>query len=74
VGGLLGGFHYAAGVDLSFLDPAQQFVAHYTMGCGNDNLMGRGTTAPVPEPATMLLFGSGIFGMAALRRRKLSIK
>jgi hypothetical protein len=44
------------------------------MGCGNDNLMGRGTTAPVPEPATMLLFGSGIFGLAALRRRKLSIK
>ena len=74
VGGLLGGFHYVAGVDLSFLDPAQQFVAHFTMGCGNDNLMGRGTTAPVPEPATMLLFGSGIFGLAAFRRRKLSIK
>jgi hypothetical protein len=74
VNGLLGGLHYAAGVDLSFLDPAQQFVAHFTMGCGNDNLMGRGATAPVPEPATMLLFGSGIFGLAALQRRKLKVK
>ncbi|MCK9296134.1 MAG: PEP-CTERM sorting domain-containing protein [Desulfobulbaceae bacterium] len=68
--GLFGGIHYAAGVDLSFLDPAQQFVAHFTMGCGNDNLMGSGTTAPVPEPATMLLFGTGISGLAAWQRRK----
>jgi hypothetical protein len=74
VGGLLGGIHYAAGVDLSFLDPAQQFVAHFTMGCGNDNLMGRGTTAPVPEPATMLLFGSGLFSLAAFQRRKFSLR
>ena len=70
VGGLLGGSHYAAGVDLSFLDPSLQFIAHFTMGCGNDNLLGKGTTAPVPEPATMLLFGSGITGLAAWQRRK----
>ena len=70
VGRLIGGDHYAAGVDLSFLDPAQQFVAHFTMGCGNDNLLGSGTTAPVPEPATMLLFGTGISGLAAWQRRK----
>jgi hypothetical protein len=68
--GLSGGNHYAAGIDLSFLNPAQQFVAHFTMGCGNDNLMGKGTTAPVPEPATMMLFGTGITGLAALHRRK----
>jgi hypothetical protein len=29
-------------------------------------------SAPVPEPATILLFGTGIAGLAAVGRRKIS--
>jgi len=60
--------HYSlTGFDLSFLDHGTEFYSHFTMGCGNDNLMGRGTV--VPEPATMLLLGSGLVGLGFYRRR-----
>ena len=69
--GFLGGSHYAlTGFDLSFLGIEAEFYSHFTMGCGNDNLLGQGTTAPVPEPATMLLFGTGLVGLAGAYRRK----
>lgn len=40
----------------------------WTMSCGNDFL--EITTAPIPEPSTYLLLGSGIIGLAFWRRRR----
>jgi hypothetical protein len=37
---------------------------------GFSHLEASGETAPVPEPATMLLVGSGLIGLAGLGRRK----
>lgn len=69
-GGLLGGFHNAVTVSLSFLpllEDSYYFTTHFTMGCGNDNLMG--SADPVPEPATLLLFGSGMLLLGGYGRK-----
>ncbi len=41
---------------------------HNTLACGNDLL--EKSYSAVPEPATILLFGLGSLGLAALRRRR----
>jgi len=69
-GGLSGGSHNAAVVDLSFLAPSTDFSSFFTMECGNDVLTGGGGTAAVPEPATILLLGFGALAAFGGRLRK----
>jgi len=77
--GFLGGNHNAVTVDLGFLTNlawpkqlAPAFTLHYTMGCGNDNLMG--AYAPVPEPSTVLLIGAGLLGLIGVSRKHIGKK
>lgn len=66
--------HYAVSFDISsiFSDAnlyGKNFYTHFTMGCGNDNLIGQ-DTAPVPEPGTLALLGFGMFGLALYGKRR----
>lgn len=62
--------HYALSVDLSLLPVAggSWYTAHYTMECGNDNLMGRGVTTVPDGGITLALLGTALIGMTATRR------
>ncbi len=60
------------GIDLSFLGD-EDFFVHYTMQCGNDNLMGAMNTVSLPEPNTLSLLSMGslcMIGFWASRRKK----
>jgi len=41
--------------------------------CGGDMGGGGSHTTSVPEPATMLLFGTGLIGLAVISRRKIKM-
>jgi hypothetical protein len=48
-----------------------EIAFHWGMTCANDVIEG---SVPVPEPATMLLLGSGLIGLAGLGRKKFKKK
>jgi hypothetical protein len=58
------------GINLSFLAPGTTFISHVTMTCGNDNLMGSGTTTSVPEPSSIGFLFLGLSLLAVGLRRK----
>ena len=45
-----------------------KMTLHWTMWCGNDHL--EQTSAPVPEPTTILLSGLGLLGMGCYLRKR----
>ena len=54
-------------------DPVQPLRIHWTMKCGNDYLTLDADVNPTPEPATLLLLGSGLLGLGGYvgaRRKK----
>ena len=63
--------HYALQVNMSGLGLADgtTFTAHYTMQCGNDNLMGRGRK--VPDGGTTLTLLGAVLLIGALLRSKI---
>lgn len=65
--------HYFLTVDTSFLPTNSTATFHYTMECGNDNLMGRARMAPsVPETGSILaLLGFGFAPLCFWRRKSL---
>ena len=70
----IGGSHNVAyGFDLSFLGDAEAWF-HFTMACGNDNLMGyipeNKTATEVSEPSAIILSASMMLGLAGLRVRR----
>ena len=50
----------------------QSWGVHWTEQCGNDSIEGGGT--PVPEPATILLIGSGLVSFGILGRKKFKVR
>jgi hypothetical protein len=66
--GFSGGSHYQ--VDLEGLSQSinlSDAYFHFTMGCGNDSLMGHYQVVPIP--GSWLLLGSGLVGLWGFRRR-----
>ena len=67
----MGKYFLTITTDLSGIDSwasVREWGLHWTMECANDVI--EGSFSPVPEPATVLLFGAGLAGLAVFGRRR----
>jgi hypothetical protein len=68
--------HYVleAAIPLSYLglstDHNSSITIHWTQECGNDSLTLNADVNSAPEPATMLLLGSGLIGLGGFMRKR----
>lgn len=66
--GLLGGSHNLFSIDLSVYLNGKDFLAHLSMGCGNDMMMGNRQVTPIP--GAVWLMGTGLVGLVGMKRRR----
>lgn len=68
--GLAGNYTTYFDFGSSGLDIGNTFQFAWTVNCANDVIREQGSNSAVPEPATMLLLGSGLIGFGAFARKK----